>query len=490
MISFLKVKANASQFYFVLGFVSLFFSNGRWILPVAAFAAPIFLIRFLRYRKPLNGFLLLVVAGWIANVFIWKGMMPASGFFYYFLTLIMSIFASLTFVVDRIITGKLKGFASTFVFPCAYVTMEYIVVSTNPSGSYGTVAHTQSSLPLLQLVSLTGIWGVTFVVTWTASVVNWLWDHAFEKKVLRQAFWAYALPILVIILFGQVRLSRPMECKSTRIASVTIRKTDWANRYKADNDSITRKINDDFLRDCDVAASSQARIVFGTEAIINLPFDRENEFIEKAKAVARKDSIYIGLPMYVFPKDFPRVPPINKITWISPQGQLLFSYLKSKPTPGEGTYGDGVLRYFDSQYGRIGSAICFDMDFPSLIHQVRGMSIDVMLVPGNDWKEITPYHSYVASFRALEQGFNLVRAASQGLSASFNYKGRLLSSQDFFATEEVILYSDVPTKGEGTVYAVIGDSFAWLCIGGLVTLVISTVFRRKAETVSTGAGAR
>jgi apolipoprotein N-acyltransferase len=386
--------------------------------------------------------------------------------------LMMSIFISLTFIIDRIYSRHIKGMVSTFVFPSVYVLMEYITVSTNPSGSYGTLAHTQSSLPLLQLISLTGIWGVTFIVTWTASVVNWLWDNAFDKNNLRQAFWIYGVPIVIIILFGQMRLTNEIGTKTVRIASINIRKTYWQNRFTAKNDSNAQKISDDFLTSCDIAASSQARFAFGTEEIINLAFDKENEFIERVKVLAHKDSIYIGLPMCIFPKGFPQVPPINKITWISPQGQLLFSYVKAKPTPGEGTYGDGVIRYFDSPYGRVGSVICFDMDFPLLIQQVRTMNIDIMLVPGNDWKEITPYHTFVASFRALEQGFNLVRAASQGLSASFNFKGQVLSSQDFFKTNDVILYSDIPMIGQRTVYSVGGDIFAWLCIVLFVSLSI------------------
>jgi apolipoprotein N-acyltransferase len=92
------------------------------------------------------------------------------------------------------------------------------------------------------------------------------------------------------------------------------------------------------------------------------------------------------------------------------------------------------------------------------------MNIDIMLVPGSDWKEISPYHTYVASLRGIENGFNLVRSTFKGFSASFDYKGQLLSSNDFFKTDEVILYSDMPVKGQKTIYSFLGDYFAWLCI--------------------------
>ena len=66
----IKTKNIYSYIYLLIGFVFLFFFNGRWILPIAAFIAPLFLIRFLRYQKPFKGFLFIVLAGWISNIFI------------------------------------------------------------------------------------------------------------------------------------------------------------------------------------------------------------------------------------------------------------------------------------------------------------------------------------------------------------------------------------------------------------------------------------
>jgi apolipoprotein N-acyltransferase len=479
MWSSFKTKFDSSYFYFIVGFVFLFFANGRWILPIAAFIAPIFLIRFLRFHKPLKGFIFLVIAGLISNIFIWQDMLPVSGAFYYILMLMMSIFTCLTYLIDRIYSRRLKGFVSTFLFPSVYVLMEYIVVSTNPSGSYGTLAHTQSSLPLLQLISVTGIWGITFVVIWTASVINYLWDNGFDKHALLQSFWAYGVPIIIIILYGEIRLAQETTGDTVRVASINIPKTEMQHIYGAYPDSINEQINSAFLDNCHIAAVSKAKIVFGAEVMINLPSDKEAEYLEKAKAEAENDSVYIGLPLLIYPKNYPHGRPMNKITWISPRGEVLFTYYKAKPTPGEGSYGDGIIRYFDSPYGRIGSAICFDMDFPSLLRQVHSMNIDIMLVPGNDWKEITPYHTFAASFRGLEQGFNLVRAASRGLSAAFNYKGQLISAQNYFTANDVILYSDVPMKGQRTVYSVVGDAFAWLCI---LFFVFATVFVLRKGT--------
>jgi len=474
-----SLKKYQSYIYLITGFVFLFFFNGRWIIPIAAFIAPIFLIRFYRFHKTFKGFLFIVLAGWISNIFIWKGMIPMSGFFYYFIMFIMSVSTALTFLLDRVFTQKIKGIISTLVFPSAYVLMEFIVVSTNPSGSYGTLAHTQTSLPLLQIFSVTGIWGLVFIITWTSSIINWLWDYSFERSKINLAFLIFGVPFLAVILFGQSRLFINDKNETVRIASINISKAALKNRHNANVDSIAEKANDDFLTNCEIASSSGAKVVFGIETVISINKDLEDEFIKKAKVIAKKESIYLGLPMEVIPKDYPEVRPENKIIWISPEGQVLFTYHKAKPTPGEGNYGDGIIKYFDSPYGRISSTICFDMDFPSLISQVNKMNIDIMLVPGNDWQEITPYHTYVASARAIEQGFNMVRAASRGLSASFDYKGQILSSMDYFNTDDLILYSDIPTRGQTTIYSILGNYFAYLCIVFLLIITLKVIRKTK-----------
>lgn len=474
----IKKKLYYSYIYLIIGFVFLFFHNGRWILPIAAYVAPIFLIRFLRYQKPALGMLMIVLAGWISNIFILKGMLPMSGFFYYFVSFMISVFTSLTFLIDRIYTQKIKGFVSTLIFPAVYILMDFITISTNPSGSYGTLAHTQSSLPLLQLISITGIWGVTFLITWTASTINWLWDNSFEKRKIRLAFWAFGIPFISVVIWGQLRLSHSIGSPTVRIAAINSNKAEYYHRMQTNYDSLVEKANEEFLRSCEVAASSKAKIVFGRETIISLPADKETDFIEKAKLEAIRDSIYIGIPIKVIPKDDSNRNSENKIVWISPTGEKLFTYHKAKPTyPGECDSGDGIIKYFDSPYGRIGSAICFDMDFPSLIKQTGKMDIDIMLVPGSDWEEISPYHTYVASVRGIENGFNMVRSTLKGFSASFNYKGQLLSSNNFFTSDDAILYSDVPVKGQKTVYSLLGNYFAWFC--NLFFIFISVVYIKR-----------
>lgn len=117
-------------------------------------------------------------------------------------------------------------------------------------------------------------------------------------------------------------------------------------------------------------------LIFNQEFIkLSSEDDDDIEFINKAKIIPQKNRVYLGLPIEIVTEYSLRE---NKIIWTSPSGQILFTYHKAKPTPGEGDDGDGIIKYFDSPYGRIGSSICFDVDFPFLINQVNNMDINII----------------------------------------------------------------------------------------------------------------
>jgi apolipoprotein N-acyltransferase len=152
-----------------------------------------------------------------------------------------------------------------------------------------------------------------------------------------------------------------------------------------------------------------------------------------------------------------------------------FEYWKAIPVPGPDAslqaVDDGRIQVVDTPHGRLGAAICFDMDFPGHLKQAGRQDADIMLVPSNDWREIDPWHSHMARFRAVEQGFNMVRHVSNGFSLATDYHGRVLASMDHFVTDLRDMVAVVPTRGVRTVYSRIGDLFAWLCMAGLVAAV-------------------
>ncbi len=87
--------------------------------------------------------------------------------------------------------------------------------------------------------------------------------------------------------------------------------------------------------------------------------------------------------------------------------------------------------------------------------------------PSNDWRGFGDVHAQKAVVRAIENGYSLVRPDTHGLSLAVDYQGHVLGSADFFATDQQTVVAFVPTIGTRTVYAAIGDVFAWLCVAAL-----------------------
>ena len=104
------------------------------------------------------------------------------------------------------------------------------------------------------------------------------------------------------------------------------------------------------------------------------------------------------------------------------------------------------------------------------------VGIDILLVPSKDWKEITPYHTHMAIVRGIENGFSVVRQTYEGLSASADFNGNVLSTMNHFYTDEKVLVSEVPIGGITTIYNIIGDLFAWF---NIVAFILFVLFRFK-----------
>jgi apolipoprotein N-acyltransferase len=103
----------------------------------------------------------------------------------------------------------------------------------------------------------------------------------------------------------------------------------------------------------------------------------------------------------------------------------------------------------------------------------------MLLDPSNDWPAIDPWHTQMASFRAIEQGVILVRHASQGLSAAFDYQGRRLAAMDDYQSMDKVMVTQVPIRGVPTIYSRLGDWFAWVSLASLVFLTIASFSQER-----------
>jgi apolipoprotein N-acyltransferase len=79
------------------------------------------------------------------------------------------------------------------------------------------------------------------------------------------------------------------------------------------------------------------------------------------------------------------------------------------------------------------------------------------------------------AFRAIETGVPIVRAAASGISGAFDPWGRVMGFADYFASGDRTMTVQLPVGGVRTLYARIGDAFAWICVCVLAATLTAAV---------------
>jgi apolipoprotein N-acyltransferase len=470
-------KNNTAIIWFLIGSAFIFFSNGKWAIPVSIWIVLICFLRFSRLNKPWVGFLSIFSISFLSNVFIWKGLIPLPAPLYYIVSAITGIFFSLPFLIERLIDGKKASYIQTLVYPALFTFFSYLSSLISPSGTFGSIGFSQSNLILIQIVSLTGIWGIIFILGWTASTINYLIDNYRFKQKMNIALAVYLSIIGLVLVYGIFRIYNSNPKETIKIAGI-INDHNFNKPVKENLDAFIKSSNDNaglLFAETKSCVQNGAKVVFWQETALMVLDSLEGSLIQNAEIFTKENKIYLGMAVFSLPKDFPSKPAENKIIWITPQGKIGFEYLKSFPTPGEIVLkGDLQPKVIFAQSFNLSSVICFDMNFPGFIREFGRRNVDILCVPGHDWREITPYHTNITLFRGIENGFSIFRTTGNGLSAAFNSDGSLISKLNSFDSQEKIMYADVPIHRRFALYPIIGDFLPW--VGILFVLIYTTVF--------------
>ena len=443
------------------------------------------LLFWVRRFSALRGFLFAWLVLTIGYLFQFYELVPLPVPFYILTMAGYGLVIAIPYLIDLLFSKKRNNFLHTLIFPTSWVLLEYVYHRFNPYGTWGHLAYSQESqLLLLQSLSVFGMGYITFIVGWFASVSNWVYLQKFNWQKVKQGVLIYFLIFGLTMGYGAYRLlfQKP-NSETIRIASISAfdEKGIYDNDFYGLNlDGGTEKFkkqaselyNDLFKRGIKEAVAG-AKIVFWAEGNSLILKEDEKELYESGSSIAKDNKIYLGMGVGVIDPTNDK-PLENKFVLFDPNGKKVLDYWKAIPVPGFeeniSNVKDSEIQKIKTPYGTIASAICFDMDFPQYIKQAKG--VDIFLAPSNDWKAIDPIHTNMAKFRAIEQGFNLIRQTSKGLSAGADYTGKVISEMDHFTDNEKILITQLPTKGITTIYSNIGDVFIILCSALFILVTI------------------
>lgn len=482
----------------LLGGVCVAFGQGRWPLALAAWLAPVLLIRFSRAAPVWFGVIGLTVvhaAGWeVAYLGMVK--MPTAARWGLFLGL--SLAMALVYQADRWVSTRNAGAWTTLVFPCGWVAFEYLNGRFSPSGSWASIAYTFAEHPVLvQVTSLVGWTGITFLVGWVASVINHAWSRGAAEEFPTRITAACAIAIAAALLFGGARLWATPASDTVRIANIVgpspfmagdeFQRNVWAytrgldlpeTEVAAAQGQIQRTI-DRYLALAAREIENGALVVLFPEANCALTSNEAPAFVESARSLANRHDAYVGLSLFVFRPDA-GLPAENRFVLLGPDGETVLDYLKAKLVPGSThVVGDGTLPIVETAFGTISCAICFDMDFPVLLQQAA--AADIVFAPSNDWTEVRAIHARMAMMRAVEQGFTMVRPTKDGYALVTDALGRTVAWQDTDRPGEHVLVTEAPVDGVRTLYSVIGDTFSWACMLMFVAFLVAGKSSASAE---------
>lgn len=463
--------------FIIFSFLVYIMSNGEWCIPIFAWIYPILFLCMI-YLNPTRK-VCLIISSIYATGFIvqfWRAIgMDIK------ICIIVAILLSFLKVLPYIYWSKSKmRFQNTIIFASIMVSIEYIIYLIYPILGGLSDAYTQyQNLYLLQLVTVTGIYGITFLMYWTAAVVIWIWNNKNQKEYIRKYIIVYGSVIGLVFVYGVVMFHFAGNSdKSIRIAGVTVPisellnndedvySTFYTNTFTDENITNARsKLSsaaDELFLKTELEAQAGAKIVFWSELNGAVLKQDEDLLLQRASDLAKQEEVYLIVSLLV------KTPYVdlkeNKTAAFNPQGELISEYFKHGRSIGELCQkGDGILKSFDTEYGRIAPFICSDMAFLSKIQQAGRDNVDILIVPASDWKEMTLLAAKTAIVRGVENGSNIIRHTNKGMSIVSDFRGSVLAQTDYFQSDTKTLSAQVAMKGRFTLYSYIGNLFVYLC---------------------------
>jgi len=461
--------------YLIIGITTILASHMSFSIDLIGWIASVPFLIYLSITKGWKSRLVFVLALVVAWSFVvLKIITPPIPYLMIFL---FSIPISLFHLPAYLIWDKLKNHKwSVLIFPAILTIMEWIQYTFTPFASWGISAYTQShSINIMQTVSLFGMAGLSFLIYWiNISIAKTI----IERKTTYISFQIPIIILLGLIVFGSLRFDIGKSKGVETITVATVGTDSDVSGLPLPSKESNENVVSGLLTRTRTASKGGAKLVVWNEAsFFTLPKE-EPILINTIKSLAKELNISI-VASYVILVSDTLFKYENKYLFVNSKGEVMFSYLKHQPVPGElAIKGTKPLEVTNISDTKIGGVICYDYDFPYLAQELGKLNADIVAVPSSDWRGIDPLHTRMSAFRAVEQGHSIIRSTRFGLSATISPYGEMISQMSSFDKNNKIMIADLPVHRIKTMYSIIGDTFIYLCFSFVIYLFIS-VSREK-----------
>jgi len=373
-------------------------------------------------------------------------------------------------------------------------------------------------LPLIQISSVTGVYGVSFLVAWFSAALLCAGLGLLRVPLRRTAgFMDVALPLLAIACCFAVgrRVLQSPDKPDLQLHVAVVQPSIPQTEIWDPNENASRFA--EVIRLSEQALAEQPDLLVWPEAAVPNLLRWDEPTYKAVTGLARSNSTWmiIGADDAI-PGETPedRVTYYNSSWLIDPDGKIRGTYRKQHlvafgeevpfsrwlpflkwftPITGAFQRGTGFVPFpMDTLGVETTTLICFEDVFPHLARKSVTKEIDFMLNLTNDgwFREGAAQRQQAASavFRTVENGVPLIRCTNNGQTCWVDRFGRIVET---FTDQTGSIYGpgwavflvgvDDRSSAESTVYNRHGDVFGWACVAAsLAALSLSGVWKHRA----------
>jgi apolipoprotein N-acyltransferase len=362
-------------------------------------------------------------------------------------------------------------FSAVIALPAFWVVVEYLASFAPANGTAGSLAYTQERfLPILQVASLTGPWGISFLLLLFPSAI--VTGITLRRRGRPHAGLVVGGALAVLagaVVFGAVRLAAPTSQQTIKVGLLDTDTVIFAKELPA-----MQKLLQGYAGEAERLAAAGAKIVVMPEKT-GLLLDRDAKSVDPVmQSVADRTgaTLVIGV-LHVAGGD-----QFNEARIYSPDAAIATYHKEHMLPPFESDLKPGTALTMLRKAGvPVGVAICKDMDFihPALDYGRAG--IDLLLDPAWDFEVDRTWHGHIAIMRGVEGGYAVAHVAKYGFLTVTDDRGRVLGEVRTDSGAFASLLVDVPLHHDRTVFDRWGTWFPWLAgvvlLGAVVRLVVA-----------------
>ncbi len=216
-------KRRLTWLILLLGGICFTLSSGRWNAPIMAWIWPFCMLYFSRNTKGPLGWSVPLALLCILSAVKWGGAAGGVMLENILTGAALGFLTAVALIVDRVLYDRVGGFKATFIYPLVFVVIEFVMQLT-PSATLGPISATQTGNdPMVQIASVFGSYGITFLVVWFSSVLMFVIDV--QSRDSRQAMRGgavFLMVFLVLLFYGETRLAlSDVGAKNVKLAMTT-----------------------------------------------------------------------------------------------------------------------------------------------------------------------------------------------------------------------------------------------------------------------------